>query len=91
MKPLRWSEEKNIVIKQAREIGFEDVEDALEQGGLLKIIDNPNQAKYKHQQLMIVNIDNYAYVVPFVEEQDTLFLKTIFPSRKYTKLYLKRI
>ena len=91
MKPIRWSEEKNIIIKRAREIGFEHVEMALEQGRLLDIIDHPNKKKYTHQYLMIININKYAYVVPFVDEKDTYFLKTVFPSRKYTKLYLEKL
>jgi len=61
----------------------------IEHGYLLDIIENPNQEKYKGQKMFIVDIDNYAYLVPFVETEKEVFLKTIIPSRKATKRYLR--
>jgi hypothetical protein len=54
----------------------------------LDIVQHPNQEKYKGQKIFIINIDNYAYLVPFVESEQEIFLKTIIPSRKATKKYL---
>ena len=61
---------------------------AIEAGGLLDILTHPNQARYPRQRILIVAADSYAYLVPFVEEEDCLFLKTIIPSRKATRDYL---
>jgi len=87
-KPIYWSNDKNETIKLERGVSFEDIVSAISEGGLLKITDHPNPIKYPNQQIMIVEIDNYAYVVPFVEDSEKYFLKTIFPSREATKLYI---
>ena len=71
-----------------RGISFEQVVVLIESGGLLDVLDHPNQARYPHQRIMIVASDGYAYLVPYVEEADGYFLKTIIPSRKATKQYL---
>ncbi len=63
---------------------------AIETGGLLDILAHPNSARYPGQQILVVGYDNYVYLVPYVEEDDYLFLKTIIPSRKATRDYLKR-
>ena len=84
-----WDEEKNKKLISEREISFEEVVDMIESGGLLDVIDNPNQKKYKGQKMYIVEINNYIYIIPFVENETKVFLKTIFPSRKATKKYLK--
>lgn len=88
MKYLDWNEEKNWKLKAEREISFEDVIVALEAGGLLDIIEHPNPKEYPNQKVLVVNIGNYVYLVPFVESKEKYFLKTIFPSRKMTKKYL---
>lgn len=88
VKYVDWNESKNEVLKAERGISFEDIVSAITEGGLLKIIDHPNPIKYPKQKIMIVKIDNYAYVVPFVESADKYFLKTIFPSHSATKLYI---
>jgi len=88
VKFLDWNEEKNWKLKTEREISFEDVIVAIESGGLLDIIEHPNPKKYPNQKVLIVNIGNYAYLVPFTENSEKYFLKTIFPSRKMTKKYL---
>lgn len=88
MKYFDWDKEKNEWLKIERDICFEDVIRAIENGKLLKTLDHPNQKLYPNQQIYIVNINNYGYIVPFVEDETKRFLKTIFPSRKMTKKYL---
>ena len=88
MKPFRWGTEKNEALKVDRGISFESVVVAIESGGLLDILAHPNQAKCPLQRILVVAADNYAYVVPFAEEENYFFLKTIIPSRKATRDYL---
>jgi hypothetical protein len=90
MKPFRWNAEKNQTIKDGRGISFESIAIAIEAGGLLDILTHPNQAKYPRQRVLVVTCDNYVYLVPFVEEEDYFFLKTIVPSRKATRDYLNQ-
>ena len=85
MKPYRWNAEKNESLKKARGISFEHVVVAVESGGLLDITDHPNMAQYPRQKVMVVAIESYAYLVPYVEEDDYYFLKTVIPSRKATR------
>ncbi len=89
MKYHIWNDEKNDFLKKERGISFEDIVYYLEHGHLLAIIKHPNSKKYPDQQIYIIDIDNYAYLVPFIETKDTVFLKTIVPSRKATKKYLE--
>lgn len=84
-----YDKEKNVVIKEKRGISFEEIEKAVREGKLLAIVNHPNQARYPGQKLLIVNIHDYACVAPFVEQNEILFLKTAFFSRKYTKKYCK--
>lgn len=81
---------KNRILKKERNISFEEIISAIEKGGLLDIIKHSDPIKYPSQRMYVVNIENYAYVVPFVKEKNRVFLKTIFPSRKATKIYLNR-
>ena len=90
MKPFRWSPEKNDVIQVERGVSFERVVVAIESGALVDITVHPNPAKYPRQRIMVAAIDQYAYLVPFVEEEDHYFLKTVIPSRKATRDYLQR-
>ena len=85
MKPFRWSADKNDTLKSDRGISFESIVVAVESGGLLDILAHPNQARYPRQRLLVVACDNYAYLVPFLEEMDFFFLKTVIPSRKATR------
>lgn len=75
-------------MKLEREVSFEEVVDAIEEGRLLDVIEHPNKKKHPGQKELVVEIDEYAYVVPFVEDENKVFLKTIFPSRKATRKYL---
>ena len=83
-----WNDEKNEWLKRERGLTFEDVIFHLTHDGLLDTIEHPNQKQYPGQRLFIINVDEYACIVPFVEDDDVIFLKTIIPSRKMTKLYL---
>ena len=88
MKPFRWNQEKNAALKEERGVSFESIVVAVEAGALLDILAHPNQAKYPRQRILVVAADNYAYLVPFIEEEGYFFLKTIIPSRKATRDYL---
>ena len=77
-----------MMLKRDRNISFEQIIVAIEQDNLLDILEHPNKEKYPNQLLLLVEIDRYVYVVPCVLENDVCFLKTIFPSRKYTSKYL---
>jgi hypothetical protein len=83
-----WDKEKSLLLKETRGIGFEQIVSYIEQGNLVDIIEHPNGEKYNHQKILIINIDNYIYTIPFVQNQNERFLKTIIPSRKFTKKYL---
>lgn len=88
MKFFDWSVGKNEELREERNIGFEDVIFNIIQGGLLDIVEHPNKERYPDQRVFIVNIENYVYLVPFVEDEEVIFLKTIIPSRKMTRKYL---
>ena len=88
MKPFQWSVEKNALLQQERGLSFEQITVAVESGGLLNIVAHPNAERYPRQRIMVVVIDDYAYLVPYVEEEDHLFLKTIIPSRKATRDFI---
>jgi hypothetical protein len=90
MKPFRWPPIKNDRLKAGRGLTFEQMVVAIESGGLLDIVVHPNRTKYPRQQIFIVSCDGYVYLLPFVEESDHYFLKTIIPSRKATRDYLKK-
>ena len=89
MKRFDWDIKKNEKLIQERNISFEEVIFFIERGGLLDIVDHPSP-KYRHQKMFILDIDGYAYLVPFLETEETYFLKTIFPSRKATREYLDK-
>jgi uncharacterized DUF497 family protein len=88
MKPIYWNPEKNRQLIEERNISFENIIFSLQSGGLLDDISHPNQEKYSHQRIFIISIDDYAYLVPYVENEEEIFLKTVVPSRKATKQYL---
>jgi uncharacterized DUF497 family protein len=90
MKPFRWGPDKNEALKAERGISFESVVVAIESGGLLDVLAHPNSAKYPRQRILVVAADNYVYLVPFLEDKDCYFLKTIIPSRKATRDYLNQ-
>lgn len=88
MKPFRWNAEKNEALKAERGVSFATIVVAVGAGGLLDVLSHPNQKRYPRQRVLVA-VDEYACLVPFVEEDDCLFLKTIIPSRKATRDYLR--
>jgi uncharacterized DUF497 family protein len=85
-----WNEEKNLLLKQKRGVSFEQIVTHILQGDLLLIKEHPNQERYPGQQMFVVRVNDYVYLVPFVEKDNNVFLKTIFPSRKETRKHLRR-
>ncbi len=88
MKPVNWNSDKNLQIKAERGVSFEEVLVAMSQGALLDVVEHPNKDKYPNQRMLIVRIRSYAFLVPFVETKEEIFLKTIIPSRSATRRYL---
>lgn len=80
-----WNEEKNEMLKMTRGISFNEIVDIINQGGLVSDIDHPDQKKHPNQRVMYVDVAGYINVVPYVQNGNALFLKTIYPSRKLTK------
>jgi len=90
MKYFIWNSDKNEHLKRERDISFEQIVIQIEEGKLHDILEHPNQQKYEDQQIFVVELNEYIHLVPFVEDEEYVFLKTIIPSRKATKKYLKR-
>ena len=82
MKPIRWNSEKSHSLKADRGVSFEEVLSAISQGSLIAVMDHPGRAKYGHQRMLVVAIRDYAYLVPYVESENEIFLKSIMPSRR---------
>lgn len=87
-KPFRWNVDKNNQLQRERQINFQTAILAIISDKLLDVIDHPNQEKYPNQMIFIIEINHYVYLVPFVENDQEFFLKTVIPSRKMTKQYL---
>jgi len=87
MKTFNWNIQKNIWLKENRKITFEEVILAIAQHRIKEVYEHPNQVKYPGQKIYEVEINNYVYLIPFIESEDALFLKTIIPSRKATKKF----
>lgn len=90
MKYIDWDEEKNRKLKENRGVSFEEVLVLIQEEKIIEVIDHPNQKRYPGQKIFVVLIDEYVYMIPFVEDEEKYFLKTIIPSRKMTKEYLKK-
>ncbi|MBE9113380.1 BrnT family toxin [Nodosilinea sp. LEGE 07298] len=88
MQAFAWNSEKNERLRQERGITFEDIVLNIQLGNEIDIFDHPNQERYPGQKISVVLVEGYAYLVPFVESDEEIFLKTIIPSRKATKQYL---
>ena len=89
MKLFEWDDEKNEKLKSTRDISFEEAVFYIANDFVLDIVPHPNPNKYPGQKMFIVNMDNYAYLIPFIEKGEIIYLKTLIPSRKATKKYLK--
>ncbi len=88
---FEFSADKNQQLIKERHISFEDVIAALDNNKLLDTIEHYNKTKYPNQEIYIIDINGYVYLVPFVrKDKHTVFLKTIVPSRKLTKKYLSK-
>ena len=87
MKNFGWNAEKNERLKRQRGVSFEEVLFHLELDHILDVIVHPNQKRYPGQMIYVICIEDYIYLVPFVETEDEVFLKTIIPSRKATQQY----
>jgi uncharacterized DUF497 family protein len=85
MKNINWNAEKNQELMETRGVSFEDVVFYLQQGALLDDLEHSNPEKYSNQRIFVLEIDEYVYLVPYVEDRNEIFLKTIIPSRKATK------
>lgn len=90
MKRFNWSSEKNEQLRLERGISFEEILFHIENGDVLDILEHPNQSKYAGQSIFVVLVDDYVHLVPFVEDETEVFLKTIIPSRKATKQHLSK-
>ena len=89
MSEFDWDDEKNELLKDARGVSFEEVVFHIQNGDVIDIIKHPNAARYSKQNVIVLNMEGYVYLVPYVKEKGTRFLKSIIPSRKATKEYLK--
>jgi len=86
-----YNAEKNTLLKEQRGISFEEVIYYIQNGHLLDTIKHPNKEKYADQYFYVVDVEDYVYLVPFVRQNNKIFLKTIFPSRKHTKQYIEQM
>lgn len=88
MRTLAWNSDKNDLLRTERGISFEDIVLNIQPGNEVDIFEHPNQERYPGQKISVVLVERYAYLVPFIESEEEIFLKTIIPSRKATKLYI---
>ncbi len=88
MKVFSWNSEKNEILINERNISFEDIIVNINLGNELDIYDHPNQQKYPKQKVSVVQVEDYVYLVPYIENDEEIFLKTIIPSKKATKQYI---
>jgi uncharacterized DUF497 family protein len=84
VKYFDWDDAKNAKLRAERGIGFEDIVFHVERGDLLAVLEHPDPSRYAGQRIFVVKRKDYAYLAPFVEDEQTVFLKTIIPSRKAT-------
>jgi len=89
MKVFRWDNDKNELLKNNRGVCFEQVVILMDREDILETVEHPNQNKYPRQKIATVMIDDYAYLVPYVQKSDEIFLKTIIPGRKATNKYVR--
>ncbi len=90
MKHINWNEEKNDWLRRVRGISFDEVIVYILEGDIIDVQQHPNQQKYKDQKIFFIRIKEYVFMVPYVEDDEKIFLKTIIPSRKATKKYLNK-
>ncbi len=88
MKYYDWNDDKNKLLKILRGVSFEQVVLAIVSGDLFDRVKHPNPEKYPNQRVFLVKIEDFIYSVPYVEDDEKIFLKTIIPNSKATKKYL---
>jgi uncharacterized DUF497 family protein len=88
VKYFAWDEAKNEKLKVERGVGFEEIVFHIQRGDLLDVLEHPNQERYGGQRIFVIRREEYVVLVPFVEDDRVIFLKTIIPSRKATRIYL---
>lgn len=88
MKSINWNPDKNQQLIEERGVSFDEIVFDLLQGEILDDIEHPNSDKYPHQRIFVLSIDDYVHLVPYVESDEEIFLKTVIPSRTATKVYL---
>jgi uncharacterized DUF497 family protein len=88
-KRIEWSKEKNLNLIRVRGVRFEEVAEIILNNKIIDSVDHPNTQRYPNQKIIYVKINNYIYYVPYVEDENKIFLKTIIPSRKANKIYKK--
>jgi uncharacterized DUF497 family protein len=86
-KIYNWNADKNRMLVQDRGISFERIVFEISMGNEVAVVMHPNQDKYPGQMISVVEVDDYVYLVPFVETESEIFLKTIIPSRKATRQF----
>lgn len=82
-----FSPEKNILLKEEHGINFDEIIMFIEGGYLLDVVKHPNPGKYPGQSVYVVDVSGYVYLLSFVQNGEDFFLKTLYPSRKATRLY----
>ena len=89
---FNWNEKKNKELKKKRNISFEEIIICISEGKMVKVMRHPNKIKFPNQYLYLIEYKKYIYVVPFIinEKEKEIFLKTIYPSREYTKQFIRR-
>ena len=87
---FNWDDEKNELLKRTRGVSFEEMVIAIEDGNVVDVLQHPNADRYPNQLVYLVEYKEYVFVVPFLRDSESqeIVLKTIYPSRKYTRLYL---
>ena len=90
VKPIKWDVDKSSKLKESRGVSFEEVFELVFNHEVVAIFDNPNQKRYPGQKIILIIINSYIHCIPFVEDKEKIFLKTIFASRKYHKKYYKK-
>jgi predicted DNA binding CopG/RHH family protein len=91
VKYFDWDDAKNAKLRAKRGIGFEDIVFHIERGDLLDILEHPNADRYAGQRVFVVRREEYVYLVPFVEDEHTVFLKTIIPSRQRSSTWVRSL
>jgi len=87
---IEWDADKNKKLRADRGISFLEVEKRISSDEIVDVIKHPNEDKYPGQEMILIEVNNYICVIPFIVNEGKMFLKTLFLSRKYTKKYLRR-